>query len=56
MDWLSKHRAIVDCYKKAVVFKCFDLSEVIVYDIQSGPVSNLLQDQNKVKDLHKVES
>ena len=24
MDWLSKHRAIVDCDKKSVVFKCPD--------------------------------
>ena len=30
MDWLSKHRAIVDCDKKRVVLKCCDLSEVIV--------------------------
>ena len=26
MDWLSKHQAIVDCDKKAVVLKCSDLS------------------------------
>ena len=25
MDWLSKHRAIVDCDKKAVVLKCSNL-------------------------------
>ena len=30
MDWLSKHRAIVDCDKKTVLLKCSDLSEVIV--------------------------
>ena len=28
MDWLSKHRAIVDCDKKTVVLKCSDLLEV----------------------------
>ena len=28
MDWLSKHWAIVDCDKKTVVLKCFNLSEV----------------------------
>ena len=33
MDWLSKHRAIVDCDKKKVVLKCFDLSEVTVQGI-----------------------
>ena len=30
IDWLSKHRAIVDCDKKIVLLKCSDLSEVIV--------------------------
>ena len=30
MDWLSKHRAIVDCDKKIVLLKCPDLSEVII--------------------------
>ena len=33
MDWLSKHRAIVDCDKKTVVLKCSDLLEVIVNGI-----------------------
>ena len=42
MDWLSKHRAIVDCDKKIVVLKCFDLSEVIVHGIRSEPVSNVI--------------
>ena len=41
MDWLSKHRDIVDCDKKTVVVKCFDLLEVVVHGIQSGPVSEL---------------
>ena len=30
MDWLNKHRAIVDCDKKYVVLKCADQSTVIV--------------------------
>ena len=30
MDWLSKHRAIVDCNKKIVLRKCSDLSEITV--------------------------
>ena len=30
MDWLSKHRAIVDYGKKAVVLRCSDQSKVIV--------------------------
>ena len=33
MDWLSKHRAIVNCDKKTILFKCSDLSEVIVHGI-----------------------
>ena len=35
MDWLSKHWAIVDCDKKIVLLKCFDLSEITVHGIQS---------------------
>ena len=42
MDWLSKHRAIVDCDKKKVLLKCSDLSEVTVHGIRSGPVSNVI--------------
>ena len=30
MDWLSKHKAILDCDKKTVVLRCSDQSEVIV--------------------------
>ena len=42
MDWLSKHRAIVDCDKKTVLLKCSDLSEVTVHGIRSGPMSNVI--------------
>ena len=35
MDWLSKHRAIVDCDKKTVVLKCSNLSKVTIHGIQS---------------------
>ena len=42
MDWLSKHRAIVDCDKKIVRLKCSDLSEVTVHGIQFGAVSNVI--------------
>ena len=38
MDWLSKHRAIVDCDKTIVMLKCLDLSEVTVHGIRSGSV------------------
>ena len=33
MDWLSKHRAMVDYDKKTIVLKCFDLSKVTVHGI-----------------------
>ena len=42
MDWLSKHRAIVDYDKKTVLLKCSDQSEVTVHCIRFGPVSNVI--------------
>ena len=42
MDWLSKHRAIIDCDKKAVVLRCSDKSEVIVHGVRSSPMSNVI--------------
>ena len=42
MDWLSKHRAIVDCDKKIALLKCSDLSEVTVQGIRSDSVSNVI--------------
>ena len=42
MDWLSKHRAIVDCGQKTIVLRCFDKSEVIVQSIRSGAMSNVI--------------
>ena len=42
MDWLSKHRAIIECDKKTVVLKCSDQSEVTVYGIRSCPLSNVI--------------
>ena len=42
MDWLSKHRVIIDFDKKTVVLKCSDLSEVTVHGIRSEPVSNVI--------------
>ena len=34
MDWLTKHRAIVDCGQKTVVLRCSDQSEVIIQGIR----------------------
>ena len=42
MDWLSKHRAIIDCDKNTLVFRCSDKSEVIIHGVRSGPMSNVI--------------
>ena len=42
MDWLSKHRAIVDCDKKIVFLKCSDLSEVTIQGIRSESVPKVI--------------
>ena len=41
MDWLTKHRAIVDCGQKTVVLRCSDQSEVIIQGIRSSVMSNV---------------
>ena len=42
MEWLSKHKAKLDCDKKTVVLRCSDLSEVIVQGIRSSVMSNVI--------------
>ena len=42
MDWLSKYRVIVDCDKRSVVLKCSYQTEVTVYGIRAGPLSNVI--------------
>ena len=42
MDWLSKHRAIIDYGQKTVVLRCFDQTEVIVQGIRSSAMSNVI--------------
>ena len=42
IDWLSKHRAIVDCDKKIVLLKCPDLSEVTVQGIRSESIPKVI--------------
>ena len=42
MDWLSKHRAIVDCGQKTIVLRCSDQTEVIVQGIGSSVMSNVI--------------
>ena len=42
IDWLSKHRAIIDCDKKTIVLRCSYHSEVIVHGVRSSSMSNLI--------------
>ena len=42
MDWLSKHRAIVDCGQKIVVLRCSDQTEVIIQGIGSSVMSHVI--------------
>ena len=42
MDWLTKHRAIIDCGQKTVVLRCSDQSEVIIQGIRSSVMSNVI--------------
>ena len=42
MDWLSKHRAIVDCDKKIFLLKCSDLSEVTIQGIRSESITKVI--------------
>ena len=43
MDWLSKHRDIVDCDKKIVLLKCLDLSKVRIQGIRSESVTPIFK-------------
>ena len=53
MDWLSKHRAIVDCDKKIVLLKCPDQSEVTVQGIQSEPIPKVISAMEARRFLRK---
>ena len=53
MDWLSKHRAIVDCDKKTTLLKCSDLSEVTVHGIRFDSVSNVISTMQARRFLRK---
>ena len=53
MDWLSKHRAIVDCDKKIVLLKCPDLLEVRILGIRSESVSKILSAMKARRFLRK---
>ena len=53
MDWLSKNRVIVDCDKKTVLLKCFDLSEVTIHGIRYDSVSNVISSMQAQRFLRK---
>ena len=42
MDWLSRHRSIVDCGQKIVGLRCSDQTEVIVQGIGPSAMSNVI--------------
>ena len=54
MDWLSKHRAIVDCDKKRVLLQCLDLSEVIIQGIRFESVPKVMSAMKARRFLSKV--
>ena len=53
MDWLSKHRAIVDCDKKIVLLKCSDLSEVTVQGIRFESIQKVISAMEARRFLRK---
>ena len=53
MDWLSKHRVIVDCDKKIVLLKCSDLSEVTVQSIRSKSIPKVISAMEAQRFLRK---
>ena len=53
MDWLSKHRAIVDCDQKTVVLRCSYQFEVIVQGIRSGVMSNVISTMQAMRLMRK---
>ena len=53
MDWLSKHRAIVDCDKKIVLLKCLNLSEVTIQGIRSESIPKVISTMKARRFLRK---
>ena len=54
MDWLSKHRTIVDFDKKIVLLKCSNLSEVTVQGIRFEPIPKVISAIEGRRFLRKV--
>ena len=53
MNWLSKHRDIVDCGQKTVVLRCSDQTEVIVQGIGSRAMSNVISTMQAMRFMRK---
>ena len=53
MDWLTKHRAIVDCGQKTVVLRCSYQSEVIIQGIRSSVMSSVISTMQARKFIRK---
>ena len=53
MDWLSKHRAMVDCDKNIAMLKCPHLSEVTVHGIRSEPIPKVISAMEARRFLRK---
>ena len=53
MDWLSKHRALVDCDKKIVLLKCSDLSKITVHGMRYDSMSNVISAMQARRFLRK---
>ena len=53
MDWLSNHRAIVDCDKKTILLKCSDLTEVKVQGIRSDSIPKVISAMEARRFLRK---
>ena len=53
MDWLTKHRAIVDCGQKTVVLRCSDQSKVILQGIRSNVMSNVISSMQARRFIRK---
>ena len=54
MNWLCRHRAIVDCDKKIVLLKCSDLSEVTIQGIRSESIPKVISAMKARRFLRKV--
>ena len=53
VDWLSKHRAIVDCGQKTIVLTCSDQSKVIIQGIRSTAMSNVISSMQARRFMRK---